>query len=238
MARRFARDRLDGDSLNSGCSAVIVAAGSSRRMGFDKVLVPVLGVPLIRHTVAAFEACEVIGEIAIVVAEDRLEAVRVAVKGLSKVVAFPLGGASRQESVANGLNAVSGGFVAVHDAARPLVTGELIERCVAEARASRAATAAERVTDTLQREADGRGREVVPREDLWRIQTPQVFETGLLRRALASAAEEGVSVTDETSAVLRVGVTSALVENADWNLKVTILRDVGLAEAVLVGRGG
>lgn len=218
------------------CSAVIVAAGGSRRMGFDKVMVPLLGVPLIRHTVAAFAECGAIGEIVIVVAEERSDAVREAVAGLPKVVGFPLGGASRQESVANGVSAVSGELVAVHDAARPLVTGELIERCVAEARASRAATAAERVTDTLQREAAGRGVEVVERDGLWRIQTPQVFQVNLLKEALESAASAGVTVTDETSAVLRVGVTSALVENADWNFKVTIPRDVAMAEAVLRGR--
>ncbi len=224
--------------MRGDCSAVIVAAGSSRRMGFDKILVPLLGEPLIRHTVAAFEACDAISEIVIVVAAERLDAVRDAVSEFSKVVGFPAGGASRQESVANGMTAVSGEYVAVHDAARPLVTGELIGRCVAEARVSRAATAAERVTDTLQRGEDGRGVEVVPRENLWRIQTPQVFETAVLRGALESAAADGVIVTDETSAALRMGVTSALVENVDWNFKVTIPRDVPLAEAVLRSRSG
>ncbi|MGC1480978.1 MAG: 2-C-methyl-D-erythritol 4-phosphate cytidylyltransferase [Chthoniobacterales bacterium] len=215
------------------CSAVIVAAGSSRRMGFDKVLVPLLGVPLIRHSVAAFNACDAIEDIVIVVAAERLGAVREAVSGLEKVAAFPLGGETRAESVARGLAAVSGRFVAVHDAARPLVTTELIGRCVSRARGTRAATAAERLTDTLQRGEGGEGVEVVPRDDLWRIQTPQVFETAFIREALASAEEDGAVMTDETSAALRAGVRSSLVENLDWNFKVTIPRDVPLAEAVL-----
>ncbi len=212
---------------------MIVAAGSSRRMGFDKVLVPLLGVPLIRHSVAAFNACDAIEDIVIVVAAERLGAVREAVSGLEKVAAFPLGGETRAESVARGLAAVSGRFVAVHDAARPLVTTELIGRCVSRARGTRAATAAERLTDTLQRGEGGEGVEVVPRDDLWRIQTPQVFVTAFIREALASAEEDGAVMTDETSAALRAGVRSSLVENLDWNFKVTIPRDVPLAEAVL-----
>ncbi len=227
--------------MRGDCSAVIVAGGGSRRMGFDKVMVPVAGVPLVRWSVGAFARCEEVGEVVVVVGAGREAAVRAALVGMDSgvmSVRFVEGGESRQESVARGVAVVSGDFVAVHDAARPLVTKELISRCLAAAREGGAATAAERVTDTLQREVDGCGGEVVDREELWRIQTPQVFETGLLRRALGAVARDGVAVTDETSAVLRIGVAARLVENLDWNFKVTIPRDVGLAEAVLAGRGG
>jgi 2-C-methyl-D-erythritol 4-phosphate cytidylyltransferase len=204
-------------------------------MGFDKVMAPLLGVPLVRWAVGVFAGCDEIGEVVVVVGAGREAEVRAVLSGLD-VAGYVEGGATRQESVARGVAAVSGELVAVHDAARPLVTKVLIERCLAEARRSGAATAAERVTDTLERERDGRGIEVVDREGLWRIQTPQVFETKLLRRALRAAAEEGRLVTDETSAVLGVGVSAGLVENPDWNFKVTIPRDVALAEAVLRSR--
>ncbi len=204
-------------------------------MGFDKVLAPLLGAPLVRWSVEVFAACEEIGDIVVVFGAGREAAVRDALAGL-EIGKYVEGGPSRQISVAKGIDAVAGALVAVHDAARPLVTTEVIGRTLAEARRSGAATAAERVTDTLQRGEDGRGIGVVDRAELWRIQTPQVFETNLLRRALRAAAAQGQVVTDETSAVLAVGVSAGLVENADWNFKVTIPRDLPLAEAVLRDR--
>ncbi len=222
--------------MSGRVSAVIVAAGASRRMGFDKVLAPLLGVPLVRWSVGVFAGCEEVDELVVVFGAGREAEVRKALAGAA-VDHFVEGGVTRQGSVARGVAAVSGDLVAVHDAARPLVTAELIRRCLEEARRSGAATAAERVTDTLQRGADGRSVEVVDRDGLWRIQTPQVFETELLRRALRAAADEGRVGTDETTAVLGVGRSAGLVENLDWNFKVTIPRDVGLAEAVLLRRG-
>lgn len=221
---------------DSACAAVIVAAGDGRRMGFDKVFAPLAGKPLIRWSVEAFAASDVIGEIIVVAAAARVDAMRAALDGLgvTKIVA---GGATRQDSVAAGVAAVTLPLVAVHDGARPLVTPSLIARCVAAAEQTGAATAAEPLTDTLQRATDGRGTEVVPRDGLWRVQTPQVFETALLREALTALARDGVVATDETSAVLRLGRSSALIANADWNGKVTVPRDLPWAEWVLGQRG-
>jgi len=219
--------------------AVLVAAGSSRRMGFDKILTPVAGEPLIRHAVRAFQLCAAVREIVVVCARERDADVRAALVDAEKVTAIVPGGATRQESVEAGLAALGADvdFVAVHDAARPLVTPALILRCLEVAVAHGAATAAEPVTDTLQRAGeDGQCVEVVDRAGLWRMQTPQVFRVAELRRAMAGVRAAGVEVTDETSAVRRAGGHVFLVENSDWNFKVTFPRDVAVAEFILQSR--
>lgn len=216
--------------------AVLVAAGSSRRMGFDKILTPVAGEPLVCHAVRAFQHCEAVREIVVVCSRERDADVRAVLGAAEKVTAIVAGGASRQESVDAGLAALGAetDFVAVHDAARPLVTPELITRCFEAAIAHGAATAAEPVTDTLQRADDaGNCAEVVDREGLWRMQTPQVFRLAELRRAMDGVRASGASVTDETSAFRRMGGKVFLVENSDWNFKVTFPRDVAVAEFIL-----
>lgn len=218
-------------------SAVIVAAGASRRMGFDKILTPVAGEPLVRHAVRAFEQCAEVGEIIVVAGRAREQEIAAALAGARKLAAIVPGGAERQESVANGVARATGEFVAVHDAARPLVTPEVITRCLEAAAGHGAAAAAERVTDTLQRADDGGfGAEIVDREGLWRMQTPQVFRRADLARALDAARAAGVSLTDETSALRRVGGRVFLVENPDWNIKVTTPRDVAVVEFLLQAR--
>ncbi len=219
--------------------AVIVAAGSSRRMGFDKVLATLAGEPLIRHALRAFEQCHAVREIVVVCARERETDIRSALADVGRISKFVSGGETRQHSVLHGLEALGGGidFVAVHDAARPLVTPELIERCFGAAIQHGAAAAAEPVTDTLQRADETRRcAEVVDREKLWRMQTPQVFRVDELRRAMNGARAAGVSVTDETSALRRMGGRVFLVENAEWNFKVTYPRDVPVAEFILRSR--
>ncbi len=230
---------MAGPESNRSLGAVIVAAGSSRRMGFDKVLTLLAGEPLIRHTVRAFEQCHAVHKIVIVCAREREADIRAALSGARKIAALVSGGGTRQDSVWNGVQALSGSmdFVAVHDAARPLVTADLVERCFAAALDRGASAAAEPVTDTLQR-ADDEGcvAEVVDRVGLWRMQTPQIFRTPDLRRALDGVRASGASVTDETSALRRMGGHVFLVENADWNFKVTYPRDVSVAEFILQSR--
>lgn len=227
----------DGTGEGSSLSAVIVAAGSSRRMGFDKILTPLAGEPLVRHTVRAFEQCHDVTEIVVVCSRERQEEFRSAIGECRKISTIVPGGDARQESVWNGLAAVTSDFVAVHDAARPLVSPMVISTCFSSAIEHGAAAVAEPVTDTLQRaDADRRCVEIVDREGLWRMQTPQIFRTEELRRACESARNAGVEVTDETSALRRIGGAVFLVENPDWNFKVTVPRDVTLAEFVLQQR--
>lgn len=214
--------------------AVIVAAGSSRRAGFDKLAALLDGVPVLRRSVDAFVEA---GAAAVVVVcpPSRWEET-----GLASA-AFPIpvlrvdGGAERQDSVAAGLAALPEGtqMVAVHDGARPLVTPAGIRSCLEAAEDTGAAACAHPVVDTLKR-ADARGYslpEPVSREHLWGMETPQIFNLALLQRAYAHVTEQGLVVTDEVSAVESVGVSTRLVQ-VGANLKITLPGDLELAELI------
>lgn len=220
------------------CAAVIVAAGSASRMGgIDKVVAPLNGAPLFLHTVRAFEACEVIREIVIVtrpeLAEQILETCRRA--GMTKVTTVVPGGKSRQESVELGLKALSkkAKLVAVQDAARPLVSPKLIDRVVRAAHSYGAAAPALPVKDTIKIARGGMVAETPDRSQLFAVQTPQVFDVDLLRGALRKAEKDGAAVTDDCSAVERLGMSVKLVEGAEENFKVTTPWDLVVARAYL-----
>lgn len=217
---------------HASCAAIIVAAGSSRRMGFDKLASPLGGVPVLRRTLEAFLAAETIGSVVIVCPEERwslLDGV-----DFTKPVARVDGGADRQDSVALGLAALDARFVAVHDGARPLVSPEDIDRCVAAAMKHRAAALARRATETMKRsDAEDFSAEAVSRENLWCMETPQVFEIPLLREAYAAVKERGLIVTDEVSAVQAIGVKAKFIESRHPNLKITTPADLALTEALL-----
>ena len=222
-------------------SAVLVAAGGSRRMGFDKLTADLAGRPVAAWAAAAFQECAEVGEIIVVTAAGREDEFHGLLAGLTKVRAVIPGGAARHLSVWEGLNAVESAaeFIAVHDAARPLVTPALIARCLARAREVGAATAATPVADTLKR-ADPATTLVaggVDRTDLWGMGTPQVFRADFLRRAYREILATGEIVTDEVSAVERLGAPVALVDTGEEaNFKITYPRDLALARLVLAGR--
>lgn len=224
-----------------GVWAVIVAAGSSRRMGFDKLTADLEGRPVLAWSVAAFNNCKAIDAIVLVcpaAARDTLEAIvrPVASGKLRTVVA---GGAHRHLSVAEGLDCVppDASMIAVHDAARPLVTCTMIERCLEAARNSGAAACARPVTDTLKRaNAEGFIVESVDREHLWSIETPQIFRSELLRHAYADVLGAGTHVTDETSAVHAAGAPVALVATPEWNGKITFPADLEMARLIVRGQ--
>lgn len=203
-------------------------------MGFDKLASPLAGVPVLRRTLDAFLAAESIAEVVIVCPEERWKLLGGG--GFSKPVTRVDGGADRQDSVASGLAALSenSNLVAVHDGARPLVSPEDIDRCVAAAAEYRAAALARRVTETLKRsDTDDFSAEGVPREHLWFMETPQVFEIPLLREAYQAVASRGLAVTDEVSALESIGVRVKFVESGHPNLKITTPADLALAEALL-----
>ncbi len=202
-------------------------------MGFDKLASPLGGLPVLRRTLEAFLAAESIAEVVVVCPQERWELLD---GDFTKPVKRVDGGTDRQDSVAAGLAALSpdSRFVAVHDGARPLVSPEDIDRCVAAAVEHRAAALARRVTETLKRsDADDFSSAAVSREQLWFMETPQVFAISLLRQAYQAVASQGLAVTDEVSALEAIGARVKLVVSRHPNLKITTPADLALAEALL-----
>jgi 2-C-methyl-D-erythritol 4-phosphate cytidylyltransferase len=216
------------------CTAIVVAAGSSRRMGIDKLAWKLAGLPVLRRTIEAFLHADSIASVVVVCPQERWGLL----DGMDfhKPVVRVDGGADRHDSVALGLAAIpcDALFVAVHDGARPLVSPYDIDRCVAAATEHGAAALARRVTETMKRsDAAGFSLKAVSREDLWCMETPQVFETQLLREAYQQVTARDLTVTDEVSAVQEIGVRVKFVESRHPNLKITTPADLALAEALL-----
>ena len=224
------------------CSAVVVAAGSARRMeGIDKILTPLGEVPVLVHTLSAFQDCPCVTEIIVVTREDLLVEVS-RLRGdysLDKVKKVIVGGAERIHSVQAGLNEVDprAELIAIHDGARPLVTGAIIEEAVAAAAKSGAAAPAIPVIDTVKRCEDDLSVETVDRASLRAVQTPQVFDAGLIRSATQKALEDGELLTDDCGAVERLGKKVTLTHGSRENLKITTPLDLILGEAILQARG-
>ena len=217
-------------------SAIIVAAGSSERMGFDKLFALVSGKPVIAHTIAAFENTNCVDEIILVGRSDSLNELKKLIAQPTKVKKVVGGGAERSDSVRSGLEHVDSksDYIAVHDAARPMITPEKIARVFEAAQKNGAATLAEPINDTLKRaDRDLFVNEPVDRSGVFGMQTPQVFERKLLEKAYEIVATKKISVTDEVSAVELLGHKIVLVPNYDFNFKVTYPRDLPLAEFVL-----
>lgn len=213
--------------------AIIVAAGSSRRMGRqDKLLAPVGGRPLITHTLRAFEDCPDIGQVVVVLSEHNAEAILPLLRRFKKVTRTARGGERRQDSVRAGLVTIGAHeWIVVHDGARPLVTPEIISRGLAAARESGAAAAAVPVVDTLKAvREDGSIIRTVPREGLWAVQTPQVFRHDLL---LAAHERITTDVTDDCAMVERLGHPVTVYESSRLNLKVTTVDDLAIVDALL-----
>jgi 2-C-methyl-D-erythritol 4-phosphate cytidylyltransferase len=222
-------------------TAILVAAGSSQRMGFDKLFAVIFGKPLIAHTIRAFERANPVDGIVVVAREDRHHEIKTIVRDekFEKVRSIIPGGKHRQDSVRAGLNHVGRGakYVAVHDAARPLITPEQIDRVFQQCVNQGAAALAEPINDTLKRgDSDFFVSGSVDRHQLYAMQTPQIFELQLIEEAYRAVYAENISVTDEVSAVERLGRKVVLVPNDDFNFKITYPRDLALAEFVLKQR--
>ena len=218
------------------CGAVIVAAGSASRMGgIDKVMAELRGEPMIVHTVRAFEVCDAIAEIVIVTRPDLILPITNLTSGFGQVTAVVAGGSSRQESVSLGMNALSDKceLAAIQDGARPLVTWQLIDRVVRAAHAYHAAIPVIPVKDTIKVCNSALVVSTPDRATLRAVQTPQVFDFDLLRGALKKAAEDGAEVTDDCSAVERLGMSVKTVDGDERNLKVTTPFDLKIAELLM-----
>ena len=218
------------------CGAVIVAAGSASRMGgIDKVMAPLNGEPMIVRTVRAFQNCDAISEIVVVTRQDLILPITSLCAQMDKVQAVVTGGSSRQESVHLGLNALSGKckLAAIHDGARPLISWQVIDRVVRAANTYGAAAPAIPVKDTIKVVQGGIVKETPDRASLQAVQTPQVFDFDILRGALKKAKQDGAQVTDDCSAVERIGLTVKIVEGEERNLKVTTPLDLKIAQLLL-----
>lgn len=220
-------------------SAVIVAAGSSTRMGGgSKQMMLLSGVPVIVHTLRAFAMTPCIHEIVVVAKESEIPLYDELISsyGIEKIKCVVPGGATRQESVRLGLEAVSdkSAFIAISDGARCLVTAEAITRVCRNAYLHGAATAATRATDSVKiAEKNAFIEESTERSRTWLAQTPQVFKTNLYRAAAYTALEEDFEATDDNSLVEYIDHPVKLVECGRENIKITTESDLYLAEAIL-----
>ena len=218
------------------CGAVIVAAGTASRMGgIDKVMAQLDGEPMICRTVRAFQNCDAIKEIVIVTREDLIIPIGDLCKDFDKVKAVVSGGKTRDESVGHGLNALSKEvkLAAIQDGARPLVTFEVIDRTVRAANSYGAAAPAVPVKDTIKVVQGGIVKETPDRSRLQAVQTPQVFDIQLLRAALKKAVDDKAQITDDCSAVERMGMSVKIVEGDEQNIKVTTPMDLKIAQMLL-----
>jgi 2-C-methyl-D-erythritol 4-phosphate cytidylyltransferase len=221
-------------------SAIIVAAGKGTRMGanVDKLWLEVAGRPVVAHTWQKFNDAKCVDEIILVVRDGmQPEFTKLAAEyGFKKPFRCVVGGVERQDSVWNGLEEASAKteIVAIQDAARPCTTAELIAATIEAARETGAAVAAQPVTDTIKETADGKViSRTVDRSKLWSVQTPQTFRIEVIRRAILTARQKNLVLTDDTAACELIGQPVRLVKGAAPNPKVTVPADLPFVESLL-----
>ena len=239
---------LFGKLLNRGkavtgptCSAIVPAAGRSSRMGEDKILLPLGDVPVLLRTLQVLAGCPYITEIIVVTREDLIVPVGQLCRdaGLDKVRKVVVGGETRSASVLAGIRESDPRteLIAVHDGARPLVTDEVISEAILRAAQCGAAAPAVPVKDTIKRAVDGVVECTPNRSELYAVQTPQVFEHGLILGALEKAEADGVEVTDDCAAVERLGMKIFLTQGSYENIKLTTPSDLSVAQSIMERRG-
>lgn len=224
--------------MNEKVVAVVTAAGKGTRMGADrnKLLLEVLGRPIIAWTLGVFESCPLVDEVLVVANEQDIFSYRDIIKAeqFSKVTTIVCGGETRAESVYRGICAAEDAdIVMIHDGARPLVTPEILAKTLDAAIETGAAIAAVRAVDTIKRVENGVIIETPDRDTVWQAQTPQVFRRDLIMEAMQNCGE---AITDDASAVEQMGKSVRVVDAGYENIKITTPLDLILAEAVLEAR--
>ncbi len=229
LLKRFGKGPLN--------TAVIVAAGSSQRMGQDKLTLSLCGMSVMERTLRAFESCDTIHEIIIVTREDRLQEMADlgAACGITKLRQVVVGGSTRAGSSLAGVTTANrkSTLIGIHDAARPLVSPEGITAVYQAAQDYQAAAPILPLKDTVKELKDGKLIATPPRENLAAVQTPQVFQADLIRAALSEAVQKNLSITDDCSAVEAMGIPIKAVEGWEENIKITTPLDVVIAEEIL-----
>jgi len=219
------------------CAAVSPAAGSSSRMGLNKLMYELNGMPVLVRTLSVFQKSAFIDEIIVVTRETEVDEITTLCKqyGLSKVKQVVVGGTTRTESVLNGVRAVSknSDLVAIHDAARPFLTERVLSECISAAKTYHAAAPAVAMKDTIKKVNGGIVETTLDRDTLAAIQTPQIFTRELILAALHDAAEKEVTLTDDCAAVERLGMSVFLTQGDYFNIKLTTKEDLAFAKAIL-----
>jgi len=225
----------------ASCSAVVVAAGSSVRMGEDKLFMEIGGVPVLARTLQALNHCACVDEIILVVRADCLEkASALCVDyGITKISKVVCGGKNRNESALSGVSEIrkSAKVVIIHDGARPFVSEEIVRNTVHAAALYKCAAPAIPVTDTVKTAENGLVTGTLNRDALVAMQTPQAFWPDLIKTSLTKSVRDGVSYTDDCAAAEALGAVIHLTEGSPENIKITRPLDVFLAEAILQSRG-
>lgn len=232
--RLFGRKKAKKSAV---CSVIVVAAGVSSRMGEDKVLMELGGVPVIIRALQAFESVPGVAEEIVVTREELVpEIARLCQEyGLAKVSKVIRGGNSRIQSARLGTLEADGDLplIAIHDGARPFVSAEVIESAIVRALETGAAAPAVPVKDTIKLTQDGLVERTLDRSRLFAVQTPQVFDSALIRAALQKALEDGAEVTDDCAAVERLGMKVSLVRGDERNIKLTTPFDLQVGACIL-----
>lgn len=220
--------------MNKTVTAVIVAAGSSRRMGFDKLACRLSGGTVLELSLRAFDRHPLVQDIVLVTGENDGPA-RAAAAGCEKPVTLVRGGETRAISVRNGVNAATGELVAIHDAARPFVSEAVITQALHAAAATGAAAPAVPVKDTIKQAEDGRVKSTPPRESLFAVQTPQCFDRAQYLELLAQAADD--SITDDCQLFEKAGRPVVLTAGDYANYKITTPEDLKGEASMRIGHG-
>lgn len=233
--RKFGKKEKQKENI---CTMIVVAAGKSSRMdGLDKVLVELGGKPILAHTLLALEQCELVHEIIVVTRDDLMVDIGKLCKEfqIEKATKVLVGGAERSDSVLVGVREVreDACIIGIHDGARPFVSEKLLSEVLTVAVRTGAAAPGIAVTDTIKRVKEGLVEETLPRETLVAVQTPQVFESSLIKGALEEVVAKKISVTDDCSAVERLGMKVTLTKGSKRNMKITTPIDLVIAEQIL-----
>jgi 2-C-methyl-D-erythritol 4-phosphate cytidylyltransferase len=219
-------------------TAVIPAAGAGRRINAKKQFLEINGQPVLSVTVSVFNECQSIDDIIVVVAKEDVELTKSLLKDYKKVKDIVVGGIERQDSVYNGIAAITpesdGDIVVIHDAARPLITKEIISRAVIETKISKAVVVGVPSKDTIKTVSrENIVMETLDRDSIWLVQTPQAFQFPVIKQAYDRAQKIKYKATDDSKLVERLGISVKMISGSYENIKITTKEDLAIAEAIL-----
>ena len=219
-------------------SAIIVAAGKGVRMkdSVRKQYLPLAGRPVLSHTLAVFDECNLISKIFLVVSQEDFDYCRSKIfPMLKKEINLVAGGKERQDSVYNGLIAVgeNNGIVIIHDGVRPFANKEMLESCVREAKKHGACIIGVPVQDTLKKiSSSGDIEKTIERNNIWLAQTPQAFKYNIIKKAHEYARMKGYAGTDDATLVEKTGNFVKIIKGSKINIKITTRKDLRIAEVM------